>query len=112
METLYIVVHEHFVDYWTKKGDFKADGVKKEIERIKKEESWLALTGEPGELHPEMPEPNPELEVRVCGAFTSPGFGCVNEQILALRLANYNVKMYTAGTLRDTVDPIFREDIL
>ena len=112
METLYIVVHEHFMDYWIEKDHPKAGGVKREIERIKKEETWLALTGEPEKLHPEMPEPSPELEVRVCGAFSSPGFMCVDKQILALRIAEYEVKMHYQGTLRDTVDPIFREDIL
>lgn len=112
MEALYIIVHEHFVDYWIEKGNPQAKGVKQEIERIKREESWLAVTGEPDELHPGMPGPRTDLEVRVCGAFTSPDFMCVDKQILALRLADYNVRMHYLGTLRDTVDPIFREDIL
>ncbi|MEA3329333.1 MAG: hypothetical protein U9Q06_01165 [Nanoarchaeota archaeon] len=98
--TIYIIVHETSLN---ESGDsLRKMKVQKEIERIKREETYFQLDGaddSPNEIHTEMLPSNPRLKIKVCGAFYGREDFCVNQQRTALKNQRYHAVIHTKGSL-------------
>jgi hypothetical protein len=104
MRDIYIIVHERCVDddlrfyrNWQKERVARALSVKRAIEEVKAHNQYLEITGNPRQLHPRMPPPAADLQVRVLGAYLN---DCVRKQKARLRDRGYAVKSYLPGCLR------------
>ena len=80
---LYVIVHG---DYLPVTVNGTAD-CRKEIARIKNEEAFLEVSGDAGQVHPDMPSPSDDLEVLVCGGIRN---ACCSAQLRALQAKGYN----------------------
>ncbi len=102
MRDLYVIVKEAGVRMFVKKSPVNskmwrdATAVLQEIERIRKEESYLRIKGFSSQLHPKMPPPSQDLSVRVVGALRD--VACAI-QLYNLRLAGYSASFYEPGCL-------------
>ena len=97
MVDLYVLVH---VDESTMKGDPK---VAKEIRRIKREERFVEVLGNPCIVDYDVPE---DTNLFVCGFYHGRqrwDHRCVDEQIKALRGKGYSPQIYLPATV--SLDP-------
>lgn len=93
MVDLYVLVH---VDQSTMKDDPK---VAREIRRIKKEEKFLEVRGNPDIVDYKVPQ---HTRLYVCGFYHGKqcwDHRCVDEQIKALRREGYSPQIYLPATV-------------
>ncbi len=90
---LFIIVHENAIKSYVHNNhdslESDARRVLKTIQEIKKREPSLEIeNGSALNLHPEMPTPDNELEILVCGEYKQT---CCAMQLYSLRKAGYSV---------------------
>lgn len=82
---LYIIVHGDLVH--------RSHPAYLAIDRIRREEDFIEVRGDPKELPENLPSCRP---IFVCGAYRSL---CIKDQCDALRSAGYHADIYLAGTV-------------
>jgi len=83
MNPLFVIVHEVCVNSYC---------VTKEIERIKREEDFITITGHTGSIPDNVPK---QREVKVCGAY---GEICVWAVCDAFKRRGYNTEIFSPAT--------------
>ena len=82
----YVLVHAHLI------GKYRR--AYREINRIRKEEMFAEVKGEPSEIPPDLPK---NTKIAVCGAYRNL---CVREQFDALKKAGFDAFIYSKATIR------------
>ena len=82
----YVIVHANLIG--------KLRRAHREINRIRKEENFFELTGDPSLVHANLPK---NMKIAVCGAYRNL---CVTDQLNALKKAHFDAFIYSKATIR------------
>ncbi len=93
MKQVYVIVHDWCLKLQStrKENILQMASVKLRLWWIKTMEEHYMVENEPREINPDLPPPNNQLEVLVCGAYTD---ACVSFQRDELDKRGYNAKIY------------------
>jgi len=104
IKELHIIVHSGVVMNSAEKSPW-AEKAWEHIQEIMRTKEYLEISGDPTELHPNMPSPARDLIVLVSGGMTT---CCVDKQRFTLNQLNYRVKFNYEACYNQDTDPHIR----
>jgi hypothetical protein len=106
MKEHYVIVHEGCINSDSHYPEARL--VFREIDAIKKNKSWSESSNDPSKISEELPKPNLDLIILVCGAYSGAHRNdfswCVDLQLKALTDAGYNARLHEPAVLKVDFD--------
>jgi hypothetical protein len=106
MKEHYVIVHESCINSDSRYPEARL--VFEEIDAIKKNTSWSESPNDSSKVSGELPKPNDDLKILVCGAYSGAHRGdfswCVDLQLKALIDAGYNARLHELAVLKVDFD--------
>ena len=97
MRQVYAIVHEKCIDWKCVKanGIVRIANLKFKLWKIKNYEEYISI-GDPRKISGATPQPSGDLEILVCGAYTT---ACVSNQLKVLKDNGYRTSIYNPACL-------------